>query len=131
MPATNNVIWSLATGVSHDHSDPTTKHLTACLVKHFKNFSPENIQMVLMSNSLLYTKIRKALGLPIFASCLQDIKEMISEAISQALPDTTGNYIERGLAEIEKDESKSAFIKRIGKEQLQEQLLDLFAAGKV
>jgi hypothetical protein len=131
MPASNNVIWSLATGESHDHNDPATKHLTACLVKHFQDFNPNDIQLLLMSNSLLYTKLRKFLGLRTVMSSIKDIEKMVERAIDKALPDVKGNYIERGLADIEKEDGTSSFVKRNGKHQLVQQLIDLFAAGMV
>jgi len=84
-----------------------------------------------MFNSVLYTKLRKALGLHYVMKNLGDIKKMIAQAIDHASPDAKGNYIERGLAEMERDEAKSAFVKRMGREQLAEQLLDLFAGGKL
>jgi len=130
LPAANNVIWSLATGESHSQKDPQTLHLTALLTKHFEQFNASDIQLLLMFNSVIYTKMRKALGLPYVMEYLLDIKNMVVKAIAKASPDANGNYIERALEDIEKDESKSAFIKRIGKDQLIGQLIDLFVAGK-
>jgi len=127
--ATNNVIWSLATGENHSHDDPQTIHLTKSLAKHFSQFSTSDPQLVLMLNSPLYTRLRKALGFTYAGGFLFDIRKKINAAINLNSPDTKGNYIERSLAEMEKEE-KSAFIKRIGKQQLAAQLIDLFAAGK-
>jgi len=83
-----------------------------------------------MSNSTLYTQLRKIFGFKTIVTHLEDIQNMVTKAIAAAVPDSTGNYIERALADIEKDESKSSFIRRIGKDQLLGQLLDLFSGGE-
>jgi len=130
MPAANNIIWTMVTGESHSHDDPVTLKLAKCVTKHFEQFSPSDPQLVLMLNSFTYTKLRRALGLDNLIGTLKDVKDMVWNAIENSYPDPEGNYIERGLADIDKDENKSSFIKRIGKQQLREQLADLFLAGK-
>jgi len=131
MPASNNVIWSLATGESHSHDDPVSAKLTATVTNHFEKFGPSDPQLVLMANSVTYTKLRRTLGLSNILGTLQSLKTMIWNEIEKATSDPEGNYIERGLADIKKDYQKSSFDKRIGKQQLQGQLLDLFLAGNI
>jgi len=61
---------------------------------------------------------------------MTSLRSMAAEAVSKASADPMGNYIERGLAEIEKkDETKIAFNSRNGTKYLASQLVDLFAAG--
>jgi hypothetical protein len=132
LPASNNVIWSLATGDSHEHDDPWTTKMTGLVTQHFDNLTPNNMRMVLMSNSLTITKLFKFLGLRSILSTEKPIRDMIETTVNGSFADDKGNYIERGLALMEKEESQGnvAMNQTVGRGHLREQLFDLVIGGK-
>jgi len=128
LPATNNVIWSLATGDTRKQDDPLTADLTQKIVQNFENMSPSNLQALLSMNSLTYTRLLDFFGFPNVVRSTKAIHDMIRNAINRSHPDDSGNYIERGLAEIEKGTSKT-LNKEVGKAHLLAHLSDMFIAG--
>jgi len=128
LPATSNVIWALATGELRSQNDPVAKDLTQKIVKNFENMSPSNPWALICMNSVKFTKMLMMLGLPNIITSSRAIADMIRRKVESSSPDPSGNYIERGLAEIEKDASPT-LNKSIGKEHLMVQLGDMFVAG--
>jgi len=133
LTATNNVIWSLATGVRRSQDDPLTIDLTARVVKIFEDMSPSNLLALFMINSATYCKILRFFGFRNTLSSKEAIVNMIEDTIEQSSAEPNGNYIERGLAEIERsgDDNKSTFNKKTGKGYLTTQLLEMFIAGEL
>jgi len=129
LPATNNVIWHLATGERRRQDDPMIIDLTKKLERNFQTLSPNDPISLLMINSLTFTKLIRFLGFNNMISSGQAVYDMVKLAIDKSSANADGNYIERGLAKIDEKLNSKTFGSYNGRAYLATQLADMFAAG--
>ena len=107
------------------------KKLTQDIVNYFKVFDPSSVLTLLQLKSYYFCKITRLLGIPNIIDTVHNLEKVMEDCIKLAEADPQGNYVSRGLAEIQKngDSLESVFNIHDGKRYLLEQLIDIFVAG--
>ena len=130
---TNNSIWRILTGSRNKQTDPEIISLTRTLRRFFSAFDPGSIRNLLQVNCLPFAKALKFLGMSNLLDEAAPIFDRMKRLASNAQPNPDGNFPDRYLAEISKNEaagnSDSTFFGRKGRFQIHGGLFDLFLGG--
>ncbi len=123
------MVWRLVTGKRTRHDDPKLQELTGYVSQQFRDFDPGNPLTVLQLNCYPLVRLMSWLGLPNMVDNSKALMDMLWGEIERSGSDKEGNYIERGLYEVEHGEDRCCFNEQDGRKYIRAQLQDLFSAG--
>ena len=125
------MIWRITTGAKTNQNDPAMKKLTQDIDKIFHIFDPTSFIALLQLKSYYFCKLTQLLGMSNIIDTGEQLDKFTEESVESVEADPMGNYISRGLAEIQKngENMDNVFNKHEGKMYLRQHLADLFVAG--
>ena len=128
----NSVVWRITTG-TRTTQDKEVLELTDKMVEYLKSINPGSLFCLLQLYSSTFTRLCLFLNVPqTLVKRSRGFINLLTKQIGEQTADSNGNFIERYLAEIQKNNDKpdSSFHGADGQKHLLGQMKDIFIAGR-